>query len=88
MKIKAGFIVREVAGTFLAIATGELSKVYHGSLTLNSSAKFLFDNMQEDTTKEELVKKLVEYYDDLDEATAASAVEGFVKKLEEANLLD
>ncbi len=88
MKIKAGFIVREVAGTFLAIAKGELSKTYHGSLTLNSSAKFLFDNMQEDTTKEELVKKLVEYYDDLDEATALSAVEGFVSKLEEANLLD
>ena len=88
MKIKAGFIIREVAGTYLALATGELSKVYNGSLTLNSSAKFLFDNMQEDTTKEELVKKLIEYYDDLDETTAQNAVDSFVQKLKEANLLD
>ena len=88
MKIKAGFIIREVAGTYLALATGELSKIYNGSLTLNSSAKFLFDNMQEDTTKEELVKKLIEYYDDLDETTAQNAVDGFVQKLKEANLLD
>ena len=57
MKIKEGFVVREVAGTYLALATGELSKVYNGSITLNSSAKFIFDNMQTNTTKEEVVKK-------------------------------
>ena len=43
MKIKDGFILREVAGTYIALATGDLSKKYKGSLTLNSSAKFLFE---------------------------------------------
>lgn len=88
MKIKKGFIVREVAGSYLALATGELSKEYNGSLTLNSSAKFLFDNMQEDTSKEELVKKMLEYYDDIDEAVALDAIDKFVSKLKEENLLD
>ena len=55
MKIKEGFVVREVAGTYLALATGELSKIYNGSINLNSSAKFIFDNMQTDITKEDLV---------------------------------
>ena len=88
MKIKKGFIVREVAGSYLALATGELSKEYNGSLTLNSSAKFLFDNMQEDTSKEELVKKMLEYYDDIDEAIALDVIDKFVSKLKEENLLD
>lgn len=88
MKIKKGFIVREVAGSYLALATGELSKEYNGSLTLNSSAKFLFDNMQEDTSKEEIVKKMLEYYDDIDESVALDAIDKFVSKLKEENLLD
>lgn len=88
MKIKKGFIVREVAGSYLALATGELSKEYNGSLTLNSSAKFLFDNMQEDITREELIKKMLEYYDDIDESIASEAIDKFVSKLKEENLLD
>ncbi len=88
MKIKSGFIIREVAGSYLVLATGELSKIYNGSLTLNSSAKFLFDNMQEETTKEEVIKKMLEYYEDLDEETASNAVDKFVSKLREENLLD
>ena len=55
MKIKEGFVVREVAGTYLALATGELSKFYNGSITLNSSAKFIFDCFLVDTTKEEVI---------------------------------
>ncbi len=88
MKIKEGFVVREVAGTFLALATGDLSKVYNGSITLNSSAKFIFDCFLEDTTKEQVVQKMVENYDGLDEKTAKEAVDEFVKKLAEENLFD
>ena len=88
MKIKEGFVVREVAGTYLALATGELSKIYNGSITLNSSAKFIFDNMQTETTKEEVVKKMLDYYVDLDENTAMQAVDEFVSRLEEENLID
>lgn len=88
MKIKEGFVVREVAGTYLALATGELSKIYNGSITLNSSAKFIFDNMQTETTKEVVVKKMLDYYEDLDENTAMQAVDEFVSRLEEENLID
>lgn len=88
MRLKKGFIVREVAGTYLALATGSLSKIYNGSITLNSSAKFLFDMLQEETTKEEMVAKMLDYYDDIDEATAKDAVDSFISKLEGENLLD
>lgn len=88
MKIRDGFVVREVAGTFLALATGELSKIYNGSITLNSSAKFIFDCFLVETTKEEVVKKMLDKYDGLDEETALGAVEDFVERLAEENLFD
>lgn len=88
MKIKEGFVIREVAGTFLALATGDLSKVYNGSITLNSSAKFIFDCFSVDTTKEEVVEKMLENFEGLDEATASEAVDEFIAKLKEENLID
>ena len=88
MKIKEGFVVREVAGTFLALATGDLSKIYNGSITLNSSAKFIFDCFLVDTTKEEVVAKMLENYENLDEQTASDAVDEFVGKLMGENLID
>ena len=88
MKIKEGFVVREVAGTYLALATGELSKVYNGSITLNASAKFIFDCFLQDTTKEQVVQKMVENYEGLDEKTAKEAVDDFVEKLAGENLID
>ena len=88
MKIKEGFVVREVAGTYLALATGELSKIYNGSIILNSSAKFIFDCFLVDTTKEEVVSKMLENYENLDEQTASEAVDEFVGKLMGENLID
>ena len=88
MKIKEGFVVREVAGTYLALATGELSKIYNGSITLNSSAKFIFDCFKTETSKEEVVKKMLDYYDNIDENEATQAVDEFVSKLKEENLID
>ncbi len=88
MKIKEGFVVREVAGTFLALATGDLSKIYNGSITLNSSAKFIFDCFLVDTTKDEVVAKMLDNYDNLDEQTAREAVDEFVGKLMGENLID
>ena len=88
MKIKEGFVVREVAGTFLALATGDLSKIYNGSITLNSSAKFIFDCFLVDTTKDEVVANMLDNYDNLDEQTAREAVDEFVGKLMGENLID
>ena len=35
MKLKPGFVLREVAGQALVIATGELSKQFKGMIKLN-----------------------------------------------------
>ena len=86
MKIKDGFILREVAGSFIVVAVGEAVKTFRGLINLNETGAFLWKMAEKGTTKEEMVKALLETYD-VDEATAAKDVDNFTAKLQEANLV-
>ena len=85
MKLKDGFVVREVAGKTVAVSVG--GGAFRGMITLNGTAAFLWEALQSDTNEDALAKKLTEAYE-IDEATAKKDVLAFVGKLREAGLLD
>lgn len=85
MKIKDGFVLREVAGDTVVLPSGDLE--INAMITLNESAAFLWKHMQEETTVEELVNAVVESYPEVDAQTAKVAVEGFVAQLKENDFL-
>ncbi len=85
MKIKDGFVLREVAGDTVVLPTGDLN--INAMITLNESAAFLWRLLQNDITEAQLVKEVLAKYDDTDEAMAAKAVAGFVKQLKEHDFL-
>lgn len=85
MKIKDGFVLREVAGDTVVLPTGDLN--INAMITLNESAAFLWRLMQNDITEAEMVKEVLAKYDDTDEAMAAKAVNGFVNQLKEHGFL-
>lgn len=86
MKIKEGFMLREVAGQFMVVAVGELSKEFNGIIRLNGVGKYLWENMQNETTADELLNKVTAEYD-VDEATAKKDIDNFIEKLKEADIL-
>lgn len=86
MKIKDGFILRQVADNYLVVAVGDAVKDFNGIINLNETGAFLWKILESGATEEELVKKLTEEYD-VDEETAKKDVGKFVAKLAEANLL-
>ena len=86
MKIKDGFILRQVADNYLVVAVGDAVKDFNGIINLNETGAFLWKILESGATEEELVKKLTEEYD-VDEETAKKDVGKFVSKLAEANLL-
>lgn len=86
MKIVPGFVVREVGGKTLAVATGALAKRFHGMITLSGSGKEIWEALQKDVTEDAIVEKLLSVYD-VDRETAARDVSSFVSKLREAGLL-
>lgn len=79
MKIKEGFLLREVAGESVVIPTGETMDL-NMMITLNSTGTFLWEKLQEETTEEALVAALLAEYD-VDEATAKTHVAAFTEKL-------
>lgn len=86
MKIKDGFVVREIGGKSVAVATGALSREFHGMITLNGTGKFLFEALQEETDLQTLTNKLMAEYD-VDGETAKNAVTVFVEKLRKEGIL-
>ena len=79
MKIKDGFILRSVAGQTVVLPTGDELDL-NMMITLNETGTFLWEHLQQETDEAALVAALLAEYD-VDEATAAKAVAGFVKKL-------
>lgn len=88
MKIKSGFILRDVAGKTFVVATGELSKKFKGMITLNETGKFIWNLLANDITKEEIVNKMLEVYEGVDRATVEKDVDIFVDKLKGDNILE
>ena len=86
MKLKPGFILREVAGDTVVVPTGaELN--FNGMITLNGTAKTLWCALEKGATIEELTKALLDEYD-VDAETAAMHAEKFVEKLKGLDFLE
>ena len=87
MKIKEGFVTREIADTIVAVPTGDLVNEFQGMIKLTHSSKFVWDLLQEDVTIEEIADKLSQKYN-LDINKAKSDIEKFVNNLKASNLID
>ena len=80
MKIKDGYILREVAGNNIIVAVGGESVTFDGIKTLNETGAFLWRNIEKGMNEESLVKVMLEEYE-VDEETAKADVKEFVSLL-------
>ena len=79
LKLKDGFILRQIAGETMVIPSGSELDL-NMMITLNETGRFLWGRLQNGTTEDALVAALLEEYD-VDEATARKQVVKFVEKL-------
>ncbi len=86
MKIKEGFVLREIAGETVVLPTGDELNL-NIMITLNGTGRFLWERLTDGAEKEELVKALLSEYE-VDEATAERSVDSFVLKLKENDFLE
>lgn len=85
MKIKDGFLLRQVAGQNVLLPVGgdlELNMM----ITLNDTGAFLWQQLQQENDVDGMVQALLAEYD-VDKTTAEGAVKAFVKKLDDYGLL-
>ena len=82
MKIKDDFYMKEVAGLSIVVATGDTAEDMNSMINLNETATFLWRQLENETTKEELIKKLTQEYD-VDYKRASQYIDNFISKLDE-----
>ena len=86
MKIKDGFLVRELADAYVVVPVGQAAIDLRGMITLNHSGAFLWEQLQSAQTAASLTAALLETYD-VDEVTAAADVARFLELLKTHDLL-
>ncbi len=86
MKIKDGYVLRQIAGNSVVIATGQEAINFNGIVTINGAGAFLWKKLTDGATEEELLSAMLGEYD-VDEATAKKDIDEFIGKLREAELL-
>ena len=86
MKIKDGFMLRQIGAQTVVVAVGEASRDFNGIIRLNATGRFLWEQLQQEVTVEQLLAKMLETYD-IDEQSARNDIQTFVARLKEADLL-
>jgi len=86
MKIKEGYMLREVAGNSVVVAVGKATLDFNGLITLNGSGTFLWKMLTEETNQEALLTAILDEYE-INEATAKIDIAEFIDKLKGADLI-
>lgn len=86
MKVKDGYLLREVAGNYIIVAIGDEAVDFDGIITVNELGAFIWKILEEDTETENIVAKILEEYD-VSEDVVKDDVEKFIDKLKKAELL-
>lgn len=87
MKIKKGFVAKEIAGQHVVVALGAASKIFNGIIKLNDSGKLIWDMLAEGAEQEQIVDALLSEYE-VDRDTAERDVNNFIEQLKGANILE
>ncbi len=87
MRIKSGFMLRNIADIWILVPLGERVVDFNGLITLSETGAHLWEKCQDGIDKEMLVKELLAEYD-VDCVTASSDVDEFLKLLDATGLLE
>ncbi|MBQ2285474.1 MAG: PqqD family protein [Clostridia bacterium] len=87
MKIKDGFELREIADNYVVIPTESRVVDFSSMIMLNEVSAFLWLQLLEDKSENDLLKAVLSEYD-VDKETAASDIKVFIKELAAAGVID
>lgn len=87
MKLKKGIVLGNIDGQDFAIATGKLSKEFHGLINNNETANYIFKLLQKDQTEDSIVDAMFAKYDAPKDVIRAD-VQELLEQLDKAGILE
>lgn len=85
MKLKEGYLLKEVAGNHLLVPVGNVS--FNSMITLNTTGVLICKMLMEGTTKEAILRAFLEEYE-VSEEKARADIEAFLETIKKAGILD
>lgn len=86
MKIKAGFVLREVAGSSVVMNIGgELS--FNKMITLNETGTLIWRSIEQGLTPDDIANKIIEEYE-ISRNDALNDIHAFIKKMSEIGVIE
>ncbi len=86
MRLKYDFVIREVGGELVAVASGADMIRFNGMIRLNATGSYLMGKLKREVLLEELIEDLAKKYE-LDMEKAAKDVECFLNVLSAHDLI-
>ena len=86
MKTNKNFILRNIAGDNILVATGEAAQSFNGMITMNEVASFIWSNIDECNTVDKLISSILDEFE-IDEETARKDVGSFTNELIEMGIV-
>ena len=87
MKIKDGFLLREIAGTQIVVPIAERVIEFKGMMTLNDHGLFVWNMLQNECTFDDILNSILDEYD-IDDETAKADLEEFLAHIRKNGALD
>lgn len=87
MRISDQFILRQIAGEYIIIPTGQTTLKFNGMITVNEQGAFLWEALKEEITEDALVDAVLAEYD-TDRQTAQADVTEFLEVLRQKRILN
>lgn len=87
MKIKKGFMLRNVGDKNIVVAVGKASLELNGLITLNETGAFIWKMLQQGCEYDDILKAILNEFD-TNEETAKIGIDAFLEEVRTANLLE
>lgn len=87
MKIKDGFLLREVAGNYVVIAVGDDAMNFNSIITVNEIGAYIWNKINEGKNEEAIADDIIGEYS-VDRDTALKDIGDFINQLREAAIIE
>ena len=87
MKRNENFASKELMGSMVLVPIGENANDFNGIITLNETAKFMWDAAVGEFEEADLIDAVMKEYE-IDRETAADGVQIFLKRMKEEGCIE
>ena len=88
MKLRDGFITYQTGSEQIMVAAGGAAGAFHGMVRSNATAAFMIDALKNEISREDLIRLVMDAFEDAPEELVARDVDKIVASLRQIGALD